>query len=80
MVQIVDAHTGLPGSSGVDKPAWSIRTAGRWVARLIDRLLDWQERVEQRHHLSGLDEHLLHDIGLSRSDVEAEVSKPFWKV
>jgi uncharacterized protein YjiS (DUF1127 family) len=26
-----------------------------------------------------LDDHLLHDIGLSRSDVEREASKPFWR-
>lgn len=80
MAQIVDVHAGLPGSSGVGKRTGTLRMAGQWVAGLVDRLLDWQERAQQRHHLSGLDDHLLHDIGISRSDVEAEVTKPFWKV
>ncbi len=52
---------------------------GTLLVRLIDTLLDWQERARQRHHLSGLDDHLLRDIGLSRADVEHETAKPFWQ-
>jgi uncharacterized protein YjiS (DUF1127 family) len=26
-----------------------------------------------------MDDHLLHDIGLSRADLEYEVAKPFWR-
>jgi uncharacterized protein YjiS (DUF1127 family) len=29
--------------------------------------------------LARLDDHLLSDIGLSRSDVEREIHKPFWR-
>ena len=39
----------------------------------------WRDRSRQRRTLMRLDDHLLHDIGLSRSDVEREVSKPFWQ-
>jgi len=39
----------------------------------------WGERVRQRHALAGLDVRTLRDIGLSRADVDGEVSKPFWR-
>jgi uncharacterized protein YjiS (DUF1127 family) len=39
----------------------------------------WSERAAQRRRLRQLDDHLLHDMGLSRADVEQEVSKPFWR-
>jgi uncharacterized protein YjiS (DUF1127 family) len=46
---------------------------------VVETLLAWQERVRQRRHLSGLDDRLLKDIGLSRADVQREVEKPFWE-
>ncbi len=46
---------------------------------LIDLLLLWQERAAQRHHLASLDDHRLHDVGLSRSDIQSEIRKPFWR-
>jgi uncharacterized protein YjiS (DUF1127 family) len=49
------------------------------IAQVVDRLLSWQQRVRDRHALTQLDEHMLHDIGLSRADVEREASKPFWR-
>jgi len=52
---------------------------GRWLVNSVDALLDWQERARQRHHLSELDDHMLHDIGLSRTDVELEITKPIWR-
>jgi uncharacterized protein YjiS (DUF1127 family) len=39
----------------------------------------WRDRSRQRRTLMRFDDHLLHDIGLSRSDVEREASKPFWR-
>ncbi|MGK9231008.1 DUF1127 domain-containing protein [Inquilinus limosus] len=54
-------------------------TGGGLVLRLLDRLLDWQDRERQRRHLSTLDDHILADVGLSHGDVEAEVRKPFWR-
>ena len=45
----------------------------------IELLLGWWELARQRQDLAGLDDRSLHDIGLSRADVEREMSKPFWR-
>ena len=49
------------------------------IIRLFDHLFTWHQRVRDRQALDQLDAHMLHDIGLSRADVEHEVSKPFWR-
>lgn len=49
------------------------------ITRLLDRLFAWHQRVRDRQALDQLDAHMLHDIGLSRADVEHEASKPFWQ-
>jgi len=36
-------------------------------------------RARQRRDLAALSDHALRDIGLSRSDVEAEIGKPIWR-
>jgi uncharacterized protein YjiS (DUF1127 family) len=51
----------------------------RWSAYAFEQVLAWSERVRQRRQLQQLGDHMLKDIGLSRADVEAEVSKPFWR-
>lgn len=45
----------------------------------MDRMIAAHERWRQRQALMKLDDHLLKDIGLSRADVEKEVSKPIWR-
>ena len=42
-------------------------------------LLAWQAHDMQRHAMSRLDRHLMGDVGLTDQDIEAELSKPFWK-
>lgn len=49
------------------------------IGGVVDQLLTWHQRARDRHALSQLDEHMLHDIGLSNADVDREVSKPFWQ-
>lgn len=49
------------------------------LVRAFDTLVMWQGRAHQRHHLAGLSDHLLKDIGLNRVDVLREASKPFWR-
>ena len=51
---------------------------GGLVTRLFDQLIEWLDRARQRRHLGELDDRLLRDIGLSRAEVDHEVSRPFW--
>jgi uncharacterized protein YjiS (DUF1127 family) len=55
------------------------KTNATWVMRVADLVLGWGERARQRRHLAELDDRLLRDIGVSRVEVEAEVSLPFWR-
>ncbi len=49
------------------------------VARGFRTLLLWQRRAAQRHALATLDDRMLRDLGLSRSEVTWESRKPFWR-
>ncbi|MDJ1160155.1 DUF1127 domain-containing protein [Chelatococcus sp. SYSU_G07232] len=51
----------------------------RALLSLLDTLDTWATRVAQRRALERLDGHMLHDLGLSRADVEREAGKPFWR-
>lgn len=53
--------------------------AGSLAVRLFDQVAAWLERSRQRRHLGELDDRLLRDIGVSRAEVEHEVSLPFWQ-
>jgi len=55
------------------------RTPSSLLLRVADTLFEWRERRRQRRHLAMMDNHMLHDIGLSRADVDQEVTKPFWR-
>ncbi|HET8727750.1 MAG TPA: DUF1127 domain-containing protein [Alphaproteobacteria bacterium] len=46
---------------------------------MVDTLWLWRSRARSRAHLAQLDEHLLRDIGIDRSEREQEVEKPFWQ-
>jgi uncharacterized protein YjiS (DUF1127 family) len=37
------------------------------------------ELSRQREALSGLDDHHLEDVGITRRQANAEAAKPFWK-
>jgi uncharacterized protein YjiS (DUF1127 family) len=49
------------------------------LSRLAELLLDWWQLGRQRRDLAALDNRTLQDIGLSRCDIERELSKPFWR-
>ncbi len=57
----------------------SFGSARHWAVTAIQTLLQWQERASQRHHIAGLNDRALKDVGLTRADVESEAAKPFWQ-
>ena len=56
------------------KPGFAVR-----IGALLDTVAKWQERRRQRLALAALDDHMLSDIGITRADVDAEVTRPFWR-
>jgi uncharacterized protein YjiS (DUF1127 family) len=64
---------------GSDSPARSWRGLRIRLVRAVERVQLWQERAHERHALASLDDHILKDIGVTRSEVNAEAAKPFWK-
>jgi uncharacterized protein YjiS (DUF1127 family) len=52
---------------------------GSRVFRAVLTLEAWLDRRRQRQALMELDDHILHDIGVSRADVESEAKKAFWQ-
>ena len=51
----------------------------RLLPDLLSRFLGWRERTRSRHLLLQLDDRMLRDVGLSRSDVDRECAKHFWQ-
>jgi len=47
--------------------------------RLIKTIKFWIERSRQRKHLANLDSRMLKDIGITRTEANAELAKPFWR-
>jgi uncharacterized protein YjiS (DUF1127 family) len=61
----------------------SSRGLGAEVIAVLDRLFEtpfvWAERAAERRHLAELNDHLLRDIGVTRADIDAVSTKPFWR-
>jgi uncharacterized protein YjiS (DUF1127 family) len=53
--------------------------AGSLLPRLAAVLRVWRQRARERDQLARLSERDLHDLGLSRGTVYAELRKPFWR-
>jgi uncharacterized protein YjiS (DUF1127 family) len=49
------------------------------LQRGLERLSIWRARARTRAELMSLDDHMLKDIGFSRSEAYREYSKPFWR-
>ena len=49
------------------------------LVRLADSVATGRDRRRQRLALARLDDRMLRDIGLTAADVEAELTKPFWR-
>jgi uncharacterized protein YjiS (DUF1127 family) len=51
----------------------------RTLASLLNEAVQWRERARGRRFLGRLNDRMLRDTGLSRSDVERESGKFFWE-
>jgi uncharacterized protein YjiS (DUF1127 family) len=62
----------------VQSPATFASARLHRLTRIAARFLTFSRRVTSRRRLSRLDDHLLRDIGLTRSEAETEARRPFW--
>jgi len=77
-----------PSHLNCDAPAHSheinpIKAVALFLLTLPEAVLKkfylWQTRSRDRRAMRELSDHFLDDIGLTRSEVNKEVAKPFWK-
>lgn len=52
---------------------------GEGLVALFNRVQEWSERRRTRAHLYQMPDYMLHDIGVSRAEVDTEYQKPFWR-
>lgn len=67
------------GPSATPARAGFLRSAYAAAAAALGTLAVWRSRDRDRRRLLELDERMLRDIGLTRTDVLAVASKPFWQ-
>ncbi|MBO6521557.1 MAG: DUF1127 domain-containing protein [Rhodospirillales bacterium] len=75
----------------IQQSSWSIENNGWRALRRIApamaeaaiahfiTMCEWQHRAEMRAKMARMDDRILDDVGLTREQVDAEASKPFWK-
>ncbi len=68
----------LTVGSAVAAPLRAFGKVRRVTAKCLKMVILWQERAEQRHALSELNEQMLKDIGVSGAEAYKETRKPFW--
>ena len=67
----------LPLPPSLATQLWQL--PARSLVRFWQTLLQWQDRASGRHRLSLMGERELMDFGVTRSDAEGEINKPFWR-
>ena len=48
-------------------------------ALVVETLTRWQRRADSRRRISQLEDYILADVGLTRTDLVEEARKPFWR-
>lgn len=72
------AVTAKPLYEGV--PQLEIRPGLRhWLRTVIATGELWLERARERRELMRLNQHMLRDLGITRTQAEVEGQKPFWQ-
>jgi uncharacterized protein YjiS (DUF1127 family) len=49
------------------------------AAAAVALIARWIDRSRQRDALATLEDHMLHDIGITRAEAARECRKPFWR-
>ncbi len=70
-------HSGLRDFHPLTRPAGTGRVS--LLARVAATLRVWRKRVREKRALERLDERDWQDFGASRSDIVAELRRPFWR-
>jgi uncharacterized protein YjiS (DUF1127 family) len=52
----------------------------RLIRKALAALMTWDARWRERRHLEILTDEALADVGRTRSEIEAEIEKPFWRI
>jgi uncharacterized protein YjiS (DUF1127 family) len=65
-------------SAGLDRHVPAARPV-HGTRGLFGTLFTWQSRIDDRQRLRELDDRLLADMGITRTDALHESRKPFWK-
>jgi uncharacterized protein YjiS (DUF1127 family) len=65
------------------RPRAGMRALGEWIfsagLSCARTLATWIDRARQRQALADLDDRMLNDIGITRSEARREAAKPFWR-
>jgi uncharacterized protein YjiS (DUF1127 family) len=73
-MHVVTHHT-LTDCQVYSRPQTSDSIAA-WVTRMIGR---WRTRAQEGRVFAKMNHRDLHDIGVSRWEIERELAKPFWR-
>jgi uncharacterized protein YjiS (DUF1127 family) len=52
---------------------------GEAGGKIVAAWREWRRRARDRARLAELDDRMLQDIGLTRTDAEFLINKPFWR-
>jgi uncharacterized protein YjiS (DUF1127 family) len=81
MTNMTEAATWMPYGAG--RPRGARRRAYDWLkgvaSECLRRVVVCVDRPRQRRTLADLDDRMLRDLGITRSDVLRECAKPFWR-
>jgi uncharacterized protein YjiS (DUF1127 family) len=72
---MAQVYSNFGARSGIRRTSY----LGEGLVTLFNRINDWADRRRARNHLYQMPDYILHDIGVSRAEVEDEYQKPFWR-
>ena len=67
----------MNGKQGTKVVTWRSAMVGVAIS-VVEYLAQVQAHARNRHAIQHLDDNALKDIGLTRADIDSELSKPFW--